>query len=234
MTDSTITPAAPAPATPAVAAPAVPAGAAATLFPESTPAPTPAPAEPAPPALTLPGKDATPEAWKAYYKAIGAPESADAYQLPVPDGQDGAFAKTAAGWMAEAGLLPHQAAQLAGKWNEFMATHATQSQADAAKAEQDALTARDTKAKAEDAALRNEWGQGHEQNVGLARQAATRFFGDKAADIIESIETAVGYGQTMRIMHAIGQGLGEGKARGLDSGGAQTPRDPASVLYPGS
>jgi len=46
------------------------------------------------PAVKLPGKDATPEQWSEFYKQIGAPDKAEAYELPLPEGDSGEFAKT--------------------------------------------------------------------------------------------------------------------------------------------
>ncbi|MFY8121324.1 MAG: hypothetical protein ACOVK7_08045, partial [Burkholderiaceae bacterium] len=133
--------------------------------PSAAPAPTPNAPAPAPGApdpnaageqgLKLPGKDATPEQWAEFYKAIGAPEKAEDYKLPVPEGDDGAFAKTASEWFKDAGILPQQAEKLAGKWNEFVAS---QQQA-ADKVEADRVAALHAKNTAEQADLRNEWGQ---------------------------------------------------------------------------
>lgn len=57
---------------------------------------------------------------KAYRAAIGVPESADKYELPVPAGQtDNAFAGWAAQTFLDAGV-PREAAHIvATKWNEF-------------------------------------------------------------------------------------------------------------------
>jgi hypothetical protein len=179
--------------------------------------------------LKLPGKDATPEDWKSYYKAIGAPDSADAYELPVPEGQDAAFSKTAAAWMAETGLLPHQAKALAERWNAYNGELSKQAQ----EVEQQAQAKREADTAKQINDLKTEWGQGHDQNMEMARRAVSQFFPkERAGDIIEAIESKLGYSATIKIMHAIGKGLGEGNARGLGEGpGNHGPVNTADKLF---
>ena len=227
-------------AAPAAPAPAAPLSAVSTLVGDTAPAPaaaapaaTPAPAEPPKaeePALKLPGKDAPPEAWAEFYKQIGAPESAEAYELPVPEGDNGEFAKTAASWFKDAGLLPQQAQALAAKWNEF----STAQQQAAQQAEAARVQALDTKNRAEEAALRTEWGQQHEANMELAKRAARQFLpADKSGDVITALEDRLGYSETIKLLHNIGKGLGEHDAPGL---GEKAParKDAASILYGGT
>lgn len=154
----------------------------------------------------MPGKDAKPEEWAAFYKKLGAPEKAEDYKLPVPEGDDGAFAKEAANWFKDAGILPQQAEKLAAKWNEFQAA---QVQA-ADKAEADRMAALHAKNTAEQADLKNEWGQNHAANLEFARRAATQFFPkEQAGPVISAIESVLGYKGTIQMLHRIGQGLAE-------------------------
>lgn len=217
-------------AAPAAAALAAPA-AAPVVAPNATTAPASAPADPQAPSLTLPPKDAPPEAWAEFYKAIGAPDKAEAYQLPVPDGDDGQFAKTAANWFKDAGLLPQQAQALASKWNEFAAAQsAQQQQAEAAR-----IQALDTKNRAEESALKTEWGQQHEANMELAKRAVRQFVpGEKAADVISALEDKLGYAETIKLMHAIGKGLGEHDAPGLGQPSGAGKKSIAEILYGGT
>lgn len=230
-------PAAPAPA-PLTAAAALVDLSAAPAQPPSPAAPAPAPA-PAEQPITLPGKDAKPEDWKAFYKSIGAPETADGYALPVPEGGDPAFAKTAAGWMAEAGLLPQQAQALAAKWNAHVAELTTAQTGAAAAAETQRIAALDSQNKAEESALRNEWGQAHDTNMGLAKRAVQQFLapiapGDKSQVLITAMEGAIGYSATIRLLHSLGKGLATGQAHGL--GDVNSPqggeKSLAERLYP--
>lgn len=218
----------PAAAPAAAPAPAAdPAAAPAAAAPGADPAASEAKADDTP-ALKIPGKDAKPEDWAAFYKAIGAPESADAYELPVPEGEDTGFAKTAAEWFKDAGLLPQQAQALAGKWNEFVAA---QKQA-VATAESERIKALDSRNKAEESSLKNEWGADHEANMELARRAVRQFIPQaKAADVITAIEDKLGYAETMKLMHAIGRGLGEHDAPGLGQGNQGARKSAAEILY---
>lgn len=180
--------------------------------------------------VTIPGKDAKPEDWSKYFDDIGAPKTADAYELPVPDGQDGAFAKTAAEWMAQARLTPQQAKDLAGKWNEHVG-NLTKAQTEAkAKTEADAATAREAAVKRDETALSNEWGAEKDKNMEHAKRAAREFVrpyaGEKTADIITAIEDKIGYAATMKFMHAIGSKIGEANPRGLGAAGTAPAEKP--------
>lgn len=181
--------------------------------------------------MKLPGKDATPEQWAEFYKAVGAPDTPEAYQLPVPEGQDGEFAKTAATWFKDAGLLPQQAQALASKWNEFTSAQAAAAEA----AEQQRIAQLDTRNKAEEATLKTEWGQQHDANMELARRAVRQFIPtDKAGDVIAALEDRLGYAETIKLMHAIGKGLGEHDAPGLGRAPAPGRKSAAEILYGGS
>lgn len=224
-----VPPAAPGVAAPAVAAPVPPAAAPA--------APAAAPAAPAAPALTLPGKDADATAWKAFYKAIGAPENAQGYELPVAEGQDPAFAKEAAGWMAEAGLLPHQAKALAEKWNAHVASLTEAQKTAATQAETAKQTQIDTSIQTDQTAVKNEWQGNYDANMKLASEAGRQFlepaFGkDGARELVGFAIEKFGWAKTTKMLHSLGKGLAEGTARGLDGAqGNGAARDPAQVLY---
>lgn len=180
--------------------------------------------------LKLPGKDAKTEDWKAFYKSIGAPESGEAYALPVPEGGNPEFAKEAATMMAEVGLLPQQAKALAEWWNTKSSTAlqaakdaATQAEADAGK-----------QAEADDVALHKEWnGEAYDKNIEAAKRAVRQFVPEaKRADILDSLQKVMGYGDTMRFMANIGAKLAEGAANGLDGGqGNSTPKSIEQRLY---
>jgi hypothetical protein len=213
-------------AAPAPAAPAAPAAAPAApvVASDATTAPT-------EPVVKLPGKDAQPEAWAEFYKQIGAPDKAEAYELPVPEGQDGEFAKTAATWFKDAGLLPQQAQALAGKWNEFAAAQAAAAEA----AETQRIAQLEQRNKAEEASLKTEWGQSHDANLELARRAVRQFIpSEKAADVVSALEDKLGYAETIKLMHAIGKGLGEHDAPGLGREPATGRKSAAEILYGGS
>lgn len=198
------------------------------------PAATSAQETPDPAAVALPGPDATPDQWKTFYKALGAPESGDGYQLPVPEGGDAAFAKEAATMMAEAGLLPRQAEALAKWWNDKAAALTAAQSDQAAQAEAAKLREQHAANTADEATLRQEWGAQHDANMEAAKRAVRQFItpmapAGKTSALVAAIEGVVGYGATMRMMHAIGKGLMTGQAHGLGGDGQQV-QQPAKTL----
>lgn len=187
------------------------------------------PAEDAPAALALPGKDATPEQWAEFYGKIGRPETPDAYELPVPEGDDGAFAKQMAPVLHKHGVTAEQAKGLAADWNAMM----TAQQTEAAAADVAAIAALDVQNKAEAAALKTEWGQQHEANMHFAKLAMQQFIpGETAGQVVSAIESVLGYKGTIQMLHKIGKGLGEHDAAGLGGNrGAVPTKTAAEVLY---
>lgn len=154
------------------------------------------------------------------------PATADAYEIPVPDGESPEFAKAVAPLFHKAGLSAAQAKALAEGWNEMQASQ----RGAAAQAEADAATAAEAAAKREDATLQAEWGKDYAANKEHARRAAMQFLpGDEAAKtaFIGEIEKKFGFAATMKMWAAIGQGLGEHTAKGLGS----APALPAKSWY---
>lgn len=157
------------------------------------------------------------DAVKALQDAEGktaVPESPDAYKLPVPQGQDGAFAQQAAAWMHEAGIPVAQAQVLAEKWNAHQAD--LQQQADVARQQRD---------DADLATLRKEWGGQHDANVELGRRAVRAFAGqgDAAGELLGKIEGAIGAAETFRLFHRIGTQLNEGTLAPAAAGASTQP-----------
>ena len=225
-------PAAPAatPATPLSAADlaAADAPAAAPAAPEGEAAPV--AKEEAAPALAMPGKDATPEEWAAFYGQLGRPETPEGYELPLPEGDDGAFAKEMAPILHKHGVTAAQAKGLAEDWNAMV--QAQQAQAEAAEAQR--LAALDSKNRAEAAELANEWGQANQANMHFAKLAVGQFFPkEKAAGIISAIESQVGYKETIKFLYGIGKGLGEHDAAGMGQPTAVQEKSLAERLYGG-
>lgn len=185
-------------------------------------------AAPAPEALAMPGKDATPEQWGEFYNKLGRPEAADGYELPVPEGDDGAFAKEVGAWMHEAGLSKDQAGKLAGKWNEMVAKQ----QADQTAAAEAQAKATHEKNTAEATALKSEWGQQYDANMHHAKQFVTQFFPkEQAGDLIGAIESKLGYKGAVQLLSNLGQRLGEHDAAGMGQNNAGARRSTADVLY---
>jgi len=131
------------------------------------------------------------EAWNEVYTKLGRPESADKYTLPLPQGDDGAFAKEAAAWFHEAGLSNSQAAKVAEKWNEHM-TKMLSSEAEVS----------GQKHQAEINSLKAEWGSNYEANATLVDRAASTFGLNEQQ--LGALKSALGPAGAMKMLHSIG------------------------------
>lgn len=69
--------------------------------------------------LVMPKDDQDVEGMKAFRAKLGVPESADKYEIQVPDNDSGEFLKAAAGWFHELGIPKAAAQGLAAKWNDY-------------------------------------------------------------------------------------------------------------------
>lgn len=228
---------APAPAPSDGGAPAAPAAPSAPAAPAPAPGDGSAPAAPAPAATWL---DALDDDGKKFVEARGfqspadalkalresaAPETPDAYEIPVPDGEDPAFAKSVAPLMHKAGLSPAQAKTLAEGWNQMQAAQrqaAIEAQ-EAYEREAGALAER------EEADLRREWGASFDAQSEHGRRAVAQFIpGDTAQKqkVAQAMEQVIGYAGMMRMWSSIGKLIGEDAAHGLGQapGGRVTPQ----------
>jgi hypothetical protein len=183
------------------------------------------------PALKMPGKDAKPEEWAEFYKQVGVPEKAEAYDVQLVEGEPPEMAGMVQKMFKEANILPDQAAKLL----EFRNKIAAEANAASAKAEADRITALDAKNKAEAADLANEWGQSTDAIPEFAKRATRQFLpGDKAVETINALESVLGYKETIKFLHGIGKGLGEGDAAGLGNSAEGKPQKTlAERMYPG-
>lgn len=166
--------------------------------------------------VVLPDENSSPETRQAFLQKLGVPEKADGYKLPVPEGQSDAFAKEAANWFHENGIPAKAAEGLTQKFNEYAAAQqAQQMQAFAAKSEQ------------EFTGLKTEWGAAFDQNIELGKRAAMQFIpgtAEERAATLQALEQSLGTGKLLKLMANIGQGLGEHKVVGGESGaGLMTP-----------
>lgn len=146
-------------------------------------------------------KEGDDDAWSQVYSRLGRPETPDAYELPVPDGDDGAFSKAAADWMHKAGLNKSQAQQLAQFNNEYMAEQV--------KAYNDQVAAQQDRELSE---LKSEWGMAFDQNTEVARRAAQQFGIDEES--MTRLEDALGTKGMMQFLHNIGSKVGEHPFKG--------------------
>lgn len=181
-----------------------------------------------PSGLKVPGKDATPEEWAEFYAQLGRPEDPDGYELPVPEGDDGSFAKEMAPLLHKHGLSAEQAKGLAEDWNAYVASK----QAEVQKAEDQRIAALHAKNTQEAKELETEWGTNHEANMHFAKQSVKQFFPkEKAGHVVAAIESVLGYKGAIQFLHNIGKNLGESDAAGLGDKNSSGKRTAAQILY---
>lgn len=151
-------------------------------------------------AVVLPKDEADTEGWKQFRSKIGVPDAPEAYELPVPDGDPGEFAKLASNWMLKAGVPKTAAQALTKEWNDYYGGMLKQAEeADAAKFAQ------------EETALKNEWGHNFDQKYELTLRAF-REYGAKAGmneDDVKAIQGVVGPAKLARLMSGLGESLKE-------------------------
>lgn len=145
--------------------------------------------------LTLPADD-KPESWAPIFDRLGRPKTADEYQLPLPEGDNGEFAKVAAGWFHEQGIPKKAAQAIAAKWNDFAKQSVEKQTAE-----------RQSKVAASQEALKAEWKTDYDKNMAVAQQAAQKLGFTK--EIVDSLEDKLGYDGVMKFVHSLGAKLGE-------------------------
>lgn len=149
------------------------------------------------------------------YTRLGRPQTPEDYKIEVPKDGDASFAKWAQGTFHELGLTTKQASALVNKWNEFAVNH------------QNGMTEKSAaEMQAQHDGLKREWGAAFDQNISVAKRAAAEF--GISAEVIDKMESAMGFTQVMKLMHTIGAKLGEGEfvtngSRGGSFNGALTP-----------
>lgn len=161
--------------------------------------------------VMLPKDENDAEGWKALSAKLGVPENADGYKLPMPEGADEAFSKTAAKWFHEAGVPPRAANKIAEGWNAYIAEQV--------KAGEEAERAESTK---QMGALEKEWGGEFGAKRELAQRGYREFakqFGldDKAA--LERAESVLGAANLTKFFAGIGSLNAESGFAGADGKG---------------
>lgn len=163
--------------------------------------------------LKLPTKSDDP-AWGDVYNKLGRPTDPKEYKIDVPQGMDAKFADWARSTFHELGITKDAGEKLAAKWNGF--------QSEAQKAQTESYNQRVSQ---ENENLKKDWGMAYDQNINIAKSAASAFGLD--APTIDKLESALGFAGTMKFLSNIGEKIGEGKfitgGAGQNFGGALTP-----------
>jgi hypothetical protein len=160
--------------------------------------------------VVMPKDENDVEGRKAFYAKLGVPESADKYELPVPDGDGGELAKAASDWFHKAGVPKGAAQQITKAWNEHI-TGLVKAQEDAAKA----------KADGELTQLKSTWGQDAQKNEEFARRGMTAY-GKKAGlddNDLGALESSLGTAKMLKLFLALGQATAEPGFAGEGGGG---------------
>lgn len=154
----------------------------------------------------IPDSESDAKAWGDIYDKLGRPKDAKEYDIKVPEGMgDQKFADWARGKFHELGFTKKQAETLTAGWNEYIG-----------KASAEQTAAMESKTNQEVTALQSEWGAAHDQNLKIAKAAASEFGFDGA--MIDALESAMGYQKTIKLLHSLGQKVGSDKFVGPDSG----------------
>lgn len=169
--------------------------------------------------VVLPKDDADVETLNAIYDKLGRPASADDYKLPVPEGDKGEFAKTAAAWFHEAGLNSKQAQMLAQKFNEHGGGLAEQHQAQL-----------DQKRDADFSVLEREWGDQFNVRAEVAKRAM-REAGLTPEDGA-LLEDTIGVAKAAKMFEMFGKMMSEHGAKGFENaGGGKFGTTPAEAKH---
>lgn len=132
-----------------------------------------------------------PGEWNEVYNKMGRPKAPEGYNLPIPEGDKGEFAKVASKWFHEAGLSEAQGRKLAEIWNGHIKTTS------------DAETTRMTEQTTiEITALKKAWGNEYQSRSAIVDRAGTAF--GMTNDQLEALKIAMGPKAAMEFMFNIG------------------------------
>lgn len=156
----------------------------------------------------IPEKDDDAAGWDEVYNKLGRPLKPEEYKIESFGGEKN---DEVTGWAKktfhELGLTRKQAeafaAKLDGYTSETMKSQTLQEQAAVEKAQSD---------------LKREWGSNYDQNLKVAKFAATKF--GLKPEVVEAIEKVAGFPETMKFFQSLGATVGEHSFVGGDSAGA--------------
>lgn len=157
--------------------------------------------------VVLPKDENDAEGLAAFRAKMGVPESAEGYELPVPEGESEEFSKMAATWFHEAGVPKPAAVAFAEKWNTFVAEMEEKERAMDEKERSEAQA----KSELELNALKQEWGDAYDQKAEFAKRGQ-RAYGSKAGldtNDLEALESAIGTTKMLKLFHALGESTAE-------------------------
>jgi hypothetical protein len=160
--------------------------------------------------VVMPKDENDVEGKKAFYAKLGVPESADKYELPLPEGDDGSLAKVAADWFHQAGVPKTAAQSITKAWNEHIGG-LVKAQEEAAKAKSDADLAQ----------LKQTWGADAQKNEEFSRRGM-KAFGTKAGldeNDLNTLESSLGTAKMLNLFLTLGKSTTEPGFAGEGGGG---------------
>jgi hypothetical protein len=146
--------------------------------------------------IKVPKDENDKEGWDAVYTKIGRPETSDKYELPVPEGQDPAFAAEVSKWMFDSGIPKKSAQALATKWNEYVV-----------ESQKTALATFQATGEKELAELKVELGNAFDSSMEQGKRLFAQVGID--ADTSNMLEQALGTGKYLRLMSKMGSLIAE-------------------------
>ena len=162
--------------------------------------------------VELPPEGATPEQLDAFYTKLGRPGSPDEYGLQPPQGADPELTNWFKGTAHKLGLTAAQAKALYTEWNGMSGAMQEKLQAQQAQESEKAI-----------GALRQEWGQAFDQQIGAGRRAVAALGLDAAR--LSAYEEKLGTGEMLKLFATLGSKMGEDSFEGgrSESGFGVTP-----------
>jgi len=161
--------------------------------------------------LRLPTKADDAEGWGKVHARLGRPEKAEGYELPLPEGDDGAFAKLAAEQFFKAGVPKAAAQGIAKWWNDHIATTVAARQREQETQATQALEALKTEVGTEAWPKFEEFGR-----------RGMRAYGEQAGLTTEdlgALERTLGTAKLLKLFNSLGQSTGESDFHGDQGGG---------------
>lgn len=161
-----------------------------------------------PSVIGVPGENATPEDWNAFYGKLGRPETPEGYEFQFGDDvkTDPAMVEWGKKAFHDVGLTPKQAQALAEKWNQFAAEQTGAGNA--------AFTQQNDQ---ELAALETKWGADLQKNK-AAGQRVVQALG-LSADLLDRVESHIGAAPLVELLALIGRKTDEGGFMNGNGGG---------------
>jgi hypothetical protein len=146
--------------------------------------------------IEIPGVDAEPDKMEEFYNRLGRPESADKYELSVPDNAE----KETVEWFKEKahslGLTNDQASKLFSDWNSMVDEKMQSHQEQVAQMQQEQL-----------ASLKKEWGGAFDSQIAAGKRAVNTLGYDQEA--LTALEEKLGTADMLKLFATIGSKMGE-------------------------